>query len=101
MAVYKRTFTAYDGPLTNERFRFTILSRYAFKTIFESRMTTSYFTACFFPHVIGLAFIYARNNLEALGSLGLGAGTTRVFEFLTVDGLFFARLLSIESWLTF
>ena len=43
MAVYKRTYTRYTGNLTNERWRFTILARYAIKTIFESKVNTILF----------------------------------------------------------
>jgi ABC-2 type transport system permease protein len=101
MAVYKRSFTTYDGPLTSERFRFAILSRYAFRSIFESRGNTSYFTACFFPHLVGLAFVYLRNNLEALRALGSGFPAAQMIEYFSVDGVFFARLLGAETWLTF
>ena len=40
MAVYKRAYRPYEGPLTSERWRFLVLPRYAFQELFESRLLT-------------------------------------------------------------
>jgi ABC-2 type transport system permease protein len=101
MAVYKRSFTAYAGPLTNPRFRFSIPARYALQTIFESRSAMTLFTACFIPHLIALAFIYLRSNLGAVEQLDTGFPAAKILEYFSVDGMFFAWLLSVENLLTF
>jgi ABC-2 type transport system permease protein len=101
MAVFKRTFTAYQGPLTDQRFRFAILTRYAFRSLFESKMTTTLLTACIFPHVVALAAIYVRNNLDALSAALPGLPVKQALAFLSIDGTFFARLLTVEGWFTF
>ncbi|HEX4997484.1 MAG TPA: hypothetical protein VFY29_04635 [Terriglobia bacterium] len=101
MAVYKRTFTTYDGPVTTRSLRFTILTRYAFKTLLETRLAATLFTICLLPHVIGLAFIYLRNNLDMVRALGLRFPAERLFSLFSIDGAFFGRVLGAECWLTF
>src|SRR5207244_828077 len=96
MAVYKRNYKRFDGPLTDQRWRFTILLRYAFQTVFESKLVTAFFTACFIPHVGALVLIYLRNNLGAVRALNLTS-----LEFLNIDGSFFFSVFQIETYLSF
>ena len=96
MAVYKRNYKRYEGDLTDQRWRFAILPRYAFQTVFESKMMTSFFTLCFLPHLIALVLIYLRYNLGAIAALDL-----QELQFLNIDGDFFRRLFTIETFLSF
>ena len=48
MAVYKRTYTTYSGPLTPPRTRFLVLPRYSYERLFQSRFLTGFLVACFF-----------------------------------------------------
>ena len=57
MAVYKRTYKSYRGPLTPAWSRFTVLSRYGLSTLFDSRPFTAYTVLCFLPFLGGLAYI--------------------------------------------
>ena len=99
MAVYKRTYTRYSGDLTNERWRFAILPRYALKTVFESKLNTTLFTISFLPHLVSIVMIYFRSHLDAL--LTLAPGPARALQFLTIDGNFFLTVFSIETMLSF
>ncbi len=96
MAVYKRNYKRYEGELTNAFWRFTILPRYSFRTVFESRLMTSFFTLCLLPHVVALILIYLRYNLGALGSLDLAP-----LQYLKIDGTFFLTLFETETYLSF
>jgi ABC-2 type transport system permease protein len=96
MAVYKRNYKRFDGELTPQQWRFTILLRYAFQTVFESRLLSSFFTACLLPHVVALALIYLHNNIAALEALDL-----RTLQFLNIDGRFFRTLFGFETVLSF
>ena len=96
MAVYKRIYKRFDGPLTGQRWRFAILPRYAFQTVFESKLLTSYFTLCLFPHFIALAVIYLRYNLGALKALDIQA-----LQYLDVNGRFFLSLFEVETYMSF
>ena len=96
MAVYKRNYKRFDGSLTDQRWRFTILPRYAFQTVFESKLVTSYFTMCMLPHLIALVMIYLHYNLGALKSLDLQA-----MQYLDINGSFFLNLFEVETYMSF
>ena len=71
MAVYKRTYTTYDGTLTGQFWRFTVLPRFLLQNAFESRLMTAFCTMCFVPHVVALCIIYLRNNSVLMEYRGL------------------------------
>jgi ABC-2 type transport system permease protein len=98
MAVYKRNYKRYDGPITNERFRFMILPRYSFQTAFESRFFQSFFVSCFIPAVLALAIIYVRANAGLLISAGINLNPRNV---LAVGTTFFYTLFRAQTFLTF
>jgi ABC-2 type transport system permease protein len=96
MAVYKQSYKRFEGTLTGQRWRFTILMRYAFQTVFESRLLGSFFSLCLAPHFVALGLIYLRNNPGALGALNLP-----FLRFLEIDGAFFLTIYEIETYLSF
>ncbi len=100
MAVYKRNYKRYDGPVTNPRWRFAILPRYSFKSVFESRLFQSFFTACFVPSLVALAIIYIRANGSILQTAGL-ANADGLTRALSIDTTFFYTLLRVQTFLTF
>ena len=71
MAVYKRTYKAYSGPLTPAWSRFTVLSRYGLQTLFNSRPFTAYTVLCFIPFLIGLVYIYLAHNAAVMAMLNV------------------------------
>lgn len=95
MAVYKRNYKRFDGPLTDQTWRFTILPRYSFQNVFESKLMTSFFSFCFLPHLVALILIYLKYNSGALGSLNLG-----FLQLLKVDGDFFLNLFTAQTYLS-
>lgn len=101
MAVHKRSYVRYQGELTSEGLRFSVLTRYALKTAFSTRFTTPVFTLCFVPHLIALTLIYLRNNLKALVALAPGVPVAQLMNFFPIDGAFFSTLLAVEAILTF
>jgi ABC-2 type transport system permease protein len=98
MAVYKRTYSRYSGPLTNERWRFTVLPRYALETVLASRFYTGAFILALVPHLIALLLIYFRSHIDALVTLGIDA---RGLQILSVDGGFFIQLFTVETFISF
>jgi len=97
MAVYKRTYKAYKGPLTPAWSRFTVLSRYGLKTLFDSRPFTAYTVLCFIPFLIGLAYIYIVNSPTAQAVLGLGSNDLHTL----VGNSWFLVFLSSEAAMAF
>ena len=57
MAVHKRGYRQYNGPLTSERSRFWILSRYAFKQVFRSRLLAIFYALCFIPSIGAMVMV--------------------------------------------
>ncbi len=100
MAVYKRTYSRYTGNLTDERWRFTILPRYALKTVFESKFNMTLFTGAFLPYLLSIVLIYLRSHLDALISLGLNEPAEGL-QFLSIDGNFFLTIFMIETFASF
>ena len=98
MAVYKRTYTSYSGPLTPERWRFTILPRYALSTVLNSRFYLAAFFLALVPHLIALLLIYLISHIDALRALNIDASE---LQFIAVDGGFFYNLFLVETFISF
>ena len=97
MAVYKRTYKAYTGPLTPAWSRFTVLTRYGLSRLFDSRFFTGYTVLCFLPFLLGLAFIYFVHNTGAQLVLGLNFGKGQPL----IDNVWFFEFLRIEASMGF
>ena len=87
MAVYKRNYKRYDGGITDQRSRFLILPRFAFATVFESRLLTSLYTMCFLPHLVAILIIYLHYNLSVLRVLDAQA-----LAYINIDGNFYVNV---------
>jgi len=96
MAVYKQHYKRYDGPITDERWRFAVLPRFSFQTAFESKGFTAFFMLCFMPSIIALVVLYLRSNLDLLQSVGMDLGSA-----FPIDSRFFKTVFQIQSFLTF
>jgi ABC-2 type transport system permease protein len=96
MAVYKRTYKAYRGAFTPAWSRFTVLSRYGFSTLFQSRPFTAYTVLCFLPFLGGLAFIYLVNNASVQALLNVQFGRA-----VLINNSWFLTFLSFETFMSF
>jgi ABC-2 type transport system permease protein len=94
MAVHKRSYRGYSGDLTPMWSRFVIVTRYAFKTVFSSKLLTAFFVCCFF-YPLGCAIaIYLNQNLRVLALLNIPS----MFD---VDGRFFFHFLNAQLAMAF
>src|SRR5262249_4825515 len=82
------------------RWRFTILPRYAFQTVFETKFFQSFFVVCFVPSLIALGLVYIRANGEVLQLAGLGKADALTQAF-SIDSTFFLTLFRAQTFLTF
>lgn len=73
MAVYKRSYRPYDGPLTSERWRFLAVPRYAIQDVFESRLLSGFLVLCLAPFLAEAVAIYVWNSAPARALLRLPA----------------------------
>lgn len=91
MAVYKRTYKAYDGPLTSPVSRFLVLQRYAFKSVFKSKSLFLGYVLCFIPPLIVLCTLYLNQNASLLALVGQKTG------FMKINGSFFMNVLGFQG----
>lgn len=96
MAVYDHTYKQYTGKLTPDWSRFLILPRYAFSTIFQSKLFIAFFVACFLCPLVMAILIYLKHNTNALGILQL-----QINQILPIDATFFNFFLGFQGFLMF
>jgi ABC-2 type transport system permease protein len=96
MAVYKRSYSTYAGPLTNPRTRFLVLPRYSYERLFQSRFLTGFLVACLFMPLGCAGYIYLVNNLGVFASMGVPAPS-----FLKIDGDFFRFFMNFQGVLAY
>jgi ABC-2 type transport system permease protein len=97
MAVYKQTYAPYQGPLRGERWRFTILTRFSFMKLFQSRLLAAFFSLCFIPPLVAGGILYANHSAEALTSLSAPIGLASV----KINGAFFNLVFRTQAFLAF
>jgi ABC-2 type transport system permease protein len=98
MAVYKRTYKAYQGPLTPGWSRFTVLSRYGLGTLFDSRPFTAYTVLCLLPFLFGLIYIYFVHSTTMQTVLDVRVGNAMPG---TVNNVWFVSFLGWEAFMGF
>ena len=96
MAVYRRSYTTYSGPLTPAWSRSIVLFRYSRRKLFHSKLQTAFFVLCFFYPIACLLIVYAAHNLVFLQRLG-GVGGS----FVKIDNKFFLYFIEVQGVLGF
>lgn len=96
MAVYKRSYRGYTGPLTPRWSRFLILSRYAARGIFRSRIITGLFVISFFYPLVMIAGMYLNHSARVLSALKFHGD-----HLMDVNGSFFMILMSVQGSMAF
>jgi ABC-2 type transport system permease protein len=95
VAVHKRAYRPYAGPLTAERTRFLVVPRYALQELAESRVIVTFVVLCLFPCVAEAIGIYVSNSAAARAVLRMtGAPDPLRPEF-------FAGALTVQGALAF
>ena len=97
MAVYKRTYSGYTGPLTPRRSRFLILTRYSARGLFQTRILTGLFILSFIFPLFTITALYLNQNAHLLTLLRLRS----VDRFLDVDGKLFMGLMGFQGSIAF
>ncbi|HLV89011.1 MAG TPA: hypothetical protein VKV39_18645 [Candidatus Sulfotelmatobacter sp.] len=92
MAVYRRNYRAYSGPLTSISSRWFVLFRYARRNVFASKVQIGFFVLCFFYPLGCLIAIYLAHSASFLESIGVPSrimfiGNEFFFWFMTVQGV--------------
>ncbi len=95
MAVYKRSYRPYDGPLTPERWRFLVVPRYALAELFESRVLLTFVMLCLVPFLVEAAGVYVANSQAARALLRISGNPD------PMRAEFFAGVLTVQGVLAF
>src|SRR5215510_9153822 len=91
MAVYKRGYQRYAGPLTSRWTRFLVLPRYAWRRLYQQRLVLMLTILAFVWPLLCAGFVYLTNHQELL------QGLDREFrEFIQVDGRFFRIFMYVQ-----
>ena len=95
MAVYKRSYKPYAGPLTALRRRWMVITRFSLATAFSSRISIVLFVLCLVPPLVGALLIYVANNDLVRAAMNLqNANTSQI-----VTNQFYIIFLEIQAWL--
>src|SRR5229473_3661484 len=95
MAVYRRTYSSYMGPLTPAWSRCLVLFRYSRRKLFRSKLQTALFVLCFFYPLACLIMIYLAHNLSFLERFEASN------QVLTIDNKFFFFFINVQGVLAF
>jgi ABC-2 type transport system permease protein len=98
MAVYKRAYRGYSGTYTPQWSRFLVLTRYAYRGLFRSRIMLGMFVVCLFPFLFCVAALYLNHNTSILSALKIRGIGPSIFQ---VDQKFFTGYLGAEFGLAF
>ena len=92
MAVYKRGYRRYRGPLTGRWTRFMVLPRYAWQRLYQQRLVVLLTMLAMVWPVLCAGFVYLANYADLL------QGLDREFrQFIQVDGSFFAIFMYVQA----
>lgn len=94
MAVYKRNYRAYEGPLTSPASRWMVIARYGLGTAFSTRISIIAFVICLVPSLVSTLLIYVANNTTVQATLQLRGASA-----LLIGPKFFLGLMEVEGWL--
>src|SRR6476620_7705579 len=92
MAVYKRGYQRYAGPLTGRWTRFMVLPRYAWRKLYEQRLVLLLTMAAFVWPLLCAGFVYLTNHVELLQGLD-----PEFRAFIQVYGRFFSIFMYVQG----
>jgi len=92
MAVYKRGYQRYQGPLTTHWQRMLVLPRFAWQRLFQQRLVRILLIASLIWPLLCAGFVYLSNRLDLLhgfpGDLG---------RMLEINGQFFLTFMKVQA----
>lgn len=92
MAVYKRGYQRYQGPLAGRFTRFMVLPRFAWRRLFQQRLIILLMVASFIWPLLCAIFIYISNNSDLLKGFG-----PQFRDFIAVNGRFFLIFMNAQA----
>jgi ABC-2 type transport system permease protein len=96
MAVFKRGYERYNGPLTGSATRFLAVPRFVWPKLLGQRFVVILLVLSLFWPLLCAGFVYVSNHADLLPSLGSG-GDDGIRKMLSIDGKFFAIFMNVQS----
>ena len=93
MAVFRRGYERYSGPVTTPMARLMVMPRFAWQRILSQRFIVVLLVVSLFWPLACAVFIYLSNHLDLLQGLG-GATVTKLLE---INGQFFVIFMNVQS----
>jgi len=92
MAVYKRGYQRYQGPITSYWTRFMVLPRFAWRRMFQQRLVPLLMVIAMIWPLLCAIFIYLTNHAELL------KGFSKQFQsFISINGNFFLVFMIVQA----
>jgi ABC-2 type transport system permease protein len=92
MAVYKRGYRRYQGPLTGRWARFMVLPRHSWRRLYSQRLVLLLTMLAFVWPLLCAAFVYLTNHAELLQGLD-----EEFRQFVQVDGRVFSIFMYVQG----
>lgn len=92
MAVYKRGYQRYAGPLTGRWTRFMVLPRFAWRSLYQQRLVVLLTMMAFVWPLVCAGFVYLTNHPELLPGLD-----PEFRKFIQVNGKFFSVFMYVQA----
>ena len=93
MAVYRRGYQRYQGPITSRRARFLVLPRFAWRRLFQQRLIALLLVVALIWPLLCAIFIYISNHAELLKGMG-----KQFQNFVEVKGNFFIIFMQVQAY---
>ncbi len=94
MAVYKRNYRTYSGPVNPPRWRWLVITRYSLAELFASRISTLLFVLCLTPTLVFALIIYVVNSTSLQALMGFRGPSP-----LAINNRFFFTIMQVQAWL--
>ena len=95
MAVFRRGYERYDGPLTGPATRFMVFPRFAWGKILGQRFVVILLVLSLFWPLLCAGFVYVSNHADLLPNLG--GMQASIAKLLEINGNFFAVFMNVQS----
>jgi ABC-2 type transport system permease protein len=95
MAIYKRGYQRYQGPVTGHLARLLVVPRFAWERIMQQRLVVIVMVLSMFTPLMFATFIYIANHADLLGTIGSGDGMQK---FLKIDADFFMYFMKSQAF---
>lgn len=97
MAVYRRGYRRYEGPVRGRLARFLVLPRFGWRRMFRQRLVILLLALSMIWPLLCAVFLYIGNQIDLLKGMGLGP---EFLSFIRADAMFFLVFMNVQAVFT-